>query len=191
MPEIHAVILAGGRSSRMGRDKALLPFGGYATLAEYQYRRLNRIFPQVLLSAKEDKFPFPAPLIPDTSDESSPMVALASILSTVKSEAVFILGVDLPFVDEAVIGKLLEAFALHPEAEAVIPVSPGGPEPLCALYTRRLLPRIEDSLRAGRHRLQDLFESGEILEIPFDNAEPFANLNRPEEYEEAIRRVGD
>jgi len=191
MPEIHAVILAGGRSRRMGRDKALLPFGGYETLAEYQYRRLSRIFPRVLLSAKEDKFPFQAPLIPDTSDESSPMVALASILSTVKSEAVFILGVDLPFVDEAVIGKLLEAFAHHPEAEAVIPVSPQGPEPLCALYARRLLPKIEASLRADMHRLQDLFESGEIIKILFDDAKAFANLNRPEEYEEAMRKVED
>jgi len=189
MPEIHAVILAGGRSSRMGRDKALLPFGGYDTLAEYQYRRLNRIFPRVLLSAKEDKFPFSAPLIPDTSDESSPMVALTSILSAMESEAVFILGVDLPFVDEAVIGKLLEAFALHPEAEAVIPLSPQGPEPLCALYTQRLLPRIEASLSVGEHRLQSLFKTGQILKIPFDDADTFANLNRPQEYEEAMRRV--
>ncbi|HFC03644.1 MAG TPA: molybdenum cofactor guanylyltransferase [Nitratifractor salsuginis] len=189
MPEIDAVILAGGRSRRMGRDKALLPFGGCETLSEYQYRRLHRIFPRVYLSAKEDKFPFRAPLIPDEAEESSPMIALAAILKHIGGEAAFILGVDLPFVDERIIQRLLQSFAGNPEAEAVIPVTPRGPEPLCAIYTRRLFPRIEASLGTGKHRLQSLFETGKILRVPFQDTTPFANLNRPEEYEKAMQRV--
>jgi len=53
-----AIIFAGGKSSRMGRDKALLPFGGYDTLTEYQYRRLSKIFNRVYISTKNDKFNF-------------------------------------------------------------------------------------------------------------------------------------
>ena len=189
MPEIQAVILAGGRSRRMGRDKALLPFGGYSTLAQYQYERLRKIFPKVSISTKIDKFPFRAPLILDQEEESSPMIALASILKTIEPEAVFILGVDLPFVDKSIIHSLLQSFADNPKAEAVVPVTPAGAEPLCTIYTRRLLPRIEDSLNLGEHRLQSLFETEKILRVPFKETTSFANLNRPEEYEKAVRRV--
>ena len=173
----------------MGRDKALLPFGGHSTLAQYQYERLREIFPKVSISTKTDKFPFRAPLIPDQAEESSPMIALASILKTIETEAVFILGVDLPFVDNAIIQKLLRAFAGHPEAEAVVPVTPAGTEPLCAIYTQAIRPKIETGIRAGNHRLQSLFEEGKTLWIPFEDTTPFANLNRPEEYEKAVRRV--
>ncbi len=189
MPEIQAVILAGGRSRRMGRDKALLPFGGYSTLAQYQYKRLREIFPKVSISTKIDKFPFHTPLILDQAEESSPMIALHSILKTIDTEAVFILGVDLPFVDKSIIHSLLQSFADNPEAEAVVPVTPAGTEPLCTVYTRRLLPRIEDSLNVGKHRLQSLFETGKILRVSFKETTPFTNLNRPEEYENAIRKV--
>ena len=189
MPEIDAVILAGGRSRRMGRDKALLPFGEYDTLAQYQYARLEKIFPRVSISAKEDKFPFPVPLIPDEAEDSSPMVALAAILKSIQGDAAFILGVDLPFVDQKIIQKLLETYTAHPEIDAVVPVTPAGAEPLSAVYTRRMLPRIETSLNAGEHRLQSLFETGQILRVPFEDTAPFANLNRPEEYEKAMQRV--
>jgi molybdopterin-guanine dinucleotide biosynthesis protein A len=189
MPEIEAVILAGGRSSRMGRDKALLPFGGSPTLAQYQYGRLIRLFPKVSISTKTDKFPFRAPLILDRAEESSPMIALATVLKTVASDAVFILGVDLPFVDEAVIQRLLQSFADNPEAEAVLPVTPTGAEPLCAIYSRRLLPGIEASIDQGNHRLQSLLEEKKTLRIPFEDPAPFANLNHPEEYEQAMMRM--
>ena len=117
------------------------------------------------------------------------MIALAAILKHIEGEAAFILGVDLPFVDERIIQRLLRSFAGNPEAEAMIPVTPRGPEPLCAVYTRRLFPRIEASLSAGEHRLQSLFETGRILRVPFEDTAPFANLNRPEEYEKAMLRV--
>ncbi|HGZ69822.1 MAG TPA: molybdenum cofactor guanylyltransferase, partial [Nitratifractor sp.] len=78
----NAVILAGGKSSRMGSDKALLPFGGYPTLAEYQYRRLSILFENVYISTKEDKFDFEAPLILDKEKSSSPLLAAASIFET-------------------------------------------------------------------------------------------------------------
>jgi molybdopterin-guanine dinucleotide biosynthesis protein A len=181
-----AVILAGGRSSRMGEDKALLPFGACSTLAEYQYRRLQAFFPRVWLSSKEDKFPFQAPIIEDKGAVHSPLVALRSLLTLIPAEAVFVLGVDLPFVDERIIETLKEEYARHPEAEAVIARSPRGLEPLCGVYTRALLPRIEAHLAAQNHKLQELLASEGILEVSFDSEEPFLNLNRPEEYRKAL-----
>lgn len=63
------VILAGGKSSRMGRDKTLLPFGGFATLAHYGAHKFERIFERVFVSSKFDKFNPPLPLIKDANPE--------------------------------------------------------------------------------------------------------------------------
>jgi molybdopterin-guanine dinucleotide biosynthesis protein A len=191
MPTLDdAVILAGGRSRRMGEDKALLPFGGCSTLAEYQYRRLSRLFPRVWLSAKGAKFPLQAPVIEDQHDTHSPLVALQSLLRGIPAEAAFVLGVDLPFVDEEVIGLLRRDYEASSGAEAVIARSPRGLEPLCGIYTRALLPRIEAHLCAGNHRLQDLLADALIVETLFADEGPFLNLNRPEEYRQALKRLG-
>ncbi|WP_315509335.1 molybdenum cofactor guanylyltransferase [Campylobacter showae] len=63
------VILAGGKSSRMGRDKTLLPFGGFATLTHYGAHKFGRIFERVFVSSKFDKFDPPLPLIKDADAE--------------------------------------------------------------------------------------------------------------------------
>ncbi|MFC2429373.1 MAG: molybdenum cofactor guanylyltransferase [Campylobacter sp.] len=63
------VILAGGKSSRMGRDKTLLPFGGFATLTHYGAHKFGRIFERVFVSSKFDKFNPPLPLVKDVSPE--------------------------------------------------------------------------------------------------------------------------
>ena len=185
MSKLEAVILAGGRSSRMGRDKALLPFGGYTSLAEYQYRSLLPLFARVSISAKSDKFPFDAPLILDQGEESSPMVALASILRAVESEGVFLLGVDMPFVTDEVVRKILRAFEEEPDSQVYVAQNPRGTEPLCAIYRKDLLPRAEELLHKGRHRLQDLLERSLVCRVDFDNAEAFVNLNTPQEYDAA------
>ncbi len=185
-PEREAVIFAGGKSSRMGQDKALLPFGGYSTLAEYQYRRLLPLFDRVSLSAKGDKFPFDAPRIYDQdSDTSSPMVALASVLEQAQHEVVFVLSVDMPFVDTPLIERLYSAHADHPDARIVLAASPQGTEPLCALYRRDLLPQITALLERGEHRMRALLKETATMKVPCDREKVFTNLNTPEEYRAA------
>ena len=182
-PEREAVIFAGGKSSRMGRDKALLPFGGYETLTEYQYRRLLPLFDRVSLSAKGDKFPFDAPRIYDRdTDTSSPMVALASVLEQAEHDVVFVLSVDMPFVDSPLIDRLYAAHAERPDARIILTTSPQGAEPLCALYHRDLLPQIIARLERGEHRMQALLHATTTLDVPCDREKVFTNLNTPEDY---------
>ncbi len=186
----EAVIFAGGKSSRMGKDKSLLPFGGYTTLAEYQYRRLLPLFEQVWLSAKEDKFPFEAPVIPDRYEGSSPIVALVSVLETIRSDWVFVLSVDMPQVDAALIDRLYLTRQTEPKARAIVASSFMGPEPLCALYHRDLLPTALKQLDEGNHRMRSLIATLPSVELFCPRDEIFANLNTPEEYTRLLDAKG-
>jgi len=181
----HAVIFAGGKSSRMGEDKALLPFGDYTTLTEFQLDKLNTMFDKVYISAKENKFDFDCMMIEDNYTENSPLVGIISIFETLKVEEVFILSVDAPFVNKETIEKLLE----HNQSilDVIVAQSPGGLQPLCGLYKRSILPLAHVQLEKGNHRLRDLLNLANTLFVKFDEDTPFTNLNHPDEYQKALR----
>jgi molybdopterin-guanine dinucleotide biosynthesis protein A len=183
---VPAVIFSGGKSSRMGEDKSLLPFAGYGSLAQYQYERLLKLFETVYLSAKEEKFSFAAPVILDKDTGSSPLVGLVSAFETLPAEALFILSVDAPFVDETVIARLVTATA---EADAVIAHTPQGTQPLCGLYRRSILPLAKAHLDQGMHRMNHLLRQARTTYVSFEEEAPFLNLNHPSEYEEALQRL--
>lgn len=181
-----AVIFAGGKSSRMGEDKALLPFANYPTLTQFQQDKLNTLFDKVYISAKENKFDFDCMVIQDNYTENSPLVGLISVFETLKAEEVFILSVDAPFVNKETIEKLLE----HHESsfDVIVAQSPSGVQPLCGLYKRSILPLAYMQLKKGNHRLGDLLRLANTLFVKFDEDAPFTNLNRPEEYQQALKR---
>ena len=181
----YAVIFAGGKSSRMGEDKALLPFGDYPTLTEFQQAKLSTFFDKVYISAKENKFDFDCMVIEDNYTENSPLVGLISIFETLKVEEVFILSVDAPFVNKETIQKLLE----HNEStlDVIVAQSPSGVQPLCGLYRKSILPLAYAQLEKDNHRLGDLLRLANTLFVQFNEDEPFTNLNHPEEYQQALK----
>ena len=178
--------MAGGKSSRMEQDKALLPFGNYNSLAQYQYERLSKYFDNIYISSKSNKFDFDIDIIEDKYNNSSPLVALISIFETLKIEEVFILSVDAPFISQQTIEKL------YKEAEdknsVIVAKSNNGIEPLCGIYRRSILDNAKKFLNEENHRLQALLKSVDTQEVSID-ANEFMNLNYPFEYEEAKRRL--
>ncbi len=183
MHNLPAVIFAGGKSTRMGTDKALLPFGEYPTLSEFQYHKLTLLFSEVYLSAKTDKFNFHAQVIKDKEEESSPLVALISIFETLDEKEVFILSVDTPLVDKIVIETLLQEGQSSPQADAIIAQSPSGLQPLCGIYRRSILPLAKKHLAEHNHRLTDLLEAAQLSLVRFEEHEPFTNVNTQEQYQ--------
>lgn len=181
-----AIIFAGGKSSRMGKDKALLPFGSYTTLAEFQYAKLSILFQEVYISAKTNKFHFACNVIEDTQEESSPLVGIVSIFETLNVEEVFILSVDVPFVEKNIIEKILN----HAQTsnDAIVAQSPSGIQPLCGLYRKSILPFARRQLENHNHKLHDLLSMADTLFVPFDEDESFTNLNHPQEYQKALKR---
>ena len=178
-----AVIFAGGKSSRMGRDKALLPFGDASSMAAFQYNKLRSLFDTVYLSAKTDKFDFDAPLIIDRYPQSSPMVALASLFETLKVDAVLILSVDMLMIDGSDIKKMCEHYRKNqPKPDILIAQSPRGIEPLFGIYRSTILPSAQRLLAQDTHRMRALLEHVNTEVLTFEKDENFANINTPEEY---------
>jgi len=173
----------------MGRDKALLPFGGQATLAEYQIRRLSPLFNSIYISAKADKFPFDVPLIEDISldEEYAPIFGLLSVLTKLESDF-FALSVDAPFVDEKVFGKLFDLYCSE-KADLFIVRSPSGSHPMCGIYTQRMVSPLKKAIEAGEHKLNRLLAQVETRYVDFDDETLFYNMNRPAEYEKALKMI--
>ena len=184
MSEIPCVLFAGGKSSRMGEDKALLPFGGYTTLSEYQYRRLQKIFQKIYISTKNpDKFPFDADFIVDESDVFAPTAGFVSIYRQLEAERFFVLGVDMPFVDEHIISALIEADS--DAVDATLAVVANEMEALCGIYHRSLQSAFEKMLQEDKHKLRRLLEEADTQRVTFTDKIAFLNLNRPHEYQKA------
>ncbi len=181
----NAVILAGGKSSRMGQDKALLPFGGYETVTEYQYRRLSTIFEKVFISTKEDKFTFAAPLIYDASNDSSPLQALAAIFKEIK-EPFFLLSVDLPLLDVAYIKELIKLYTKEPQFSGYFFKSSNGIEPTAGIYTAKYEKSVLEQLANNNHKLQDLLQKEPFTTLSISDPKSFLNMNNPKEYQKAI-----
>ena len=180
------IIMAGGKSSRMKQDKALLPFGGYNSLAEYHYERFKASFSNVYISAKENKFNFSVEIIEDCYCDSSPLVSLISIFETLKDvDEVLVLSVDSPFVTKEHFQTLFNR--AEKEKDIIVAESPMGIEPLCAIYRRGILLVAKEMLKKNQHRLKTLLERAKTQKVPFLDEKPFMNLNYPLDYELAKR----
>jgi len=185
--DIPAILFAGGKSSRMGKDKALLPFAGYATLSEFQYERLGRLFKEVYISSKENKFDFKAKIIPDRYEASSPLVGIVSVFETLDADEIFILSVDAPFVNEEVISELLKNTEGH---DAIIAKTESGRQPLCGIYKRSVLELALKNLKENAHRIGNILNEIDTKFVFFEDDTAFINLNHPHEYEEALKSLG-
>ena len=184
MSGIPCILFAGGKSSRMGEDKALLPFGGYDTLSEYQYKRLQKIFPEVYISTKDpDKFPFKADFIVDKSDIFAPTAGFVAVYEALKDKRFFVLGVDMPFVDENIISVLLKSD--NKTSDATLALSYNGVESLCGIYNHSLEPYFKSMLQKGEHKLRKMLDKVNTNLVPFKEQKAFFNLNKPSEYQKA------
>ncbi len=182
-----AIVFAGGKSTRMKEDKALLPFGKYDTLAAFQYAKLQTLFTDVYLSTKEKKFDFEANLIQDCYETYSPLVGLLSVFETLDAQEIFVLSVDAPFVDTDIIRDIMTIDI--EKYDAIIAKSPYGIEPLCGRYKRSILPLLQKQYQAQNHRLHTLLHTAKTYMLDFTDTMAFTNLNHPNEYKEALKRL--
>jgi len=188
MYDIPCVILSGGKSSRMGEDKSLLPFNEYDTLIEYQYKKLSKLFKKVYISSKTDKFNFlnnsSNIILDNTKDISSPMVALDSIFEKLIFDKVFIITVDVPYVEFSTIKMIIEN---GNNCSITIAKDKNRVHNLCGLFSRNILFDIKKLLKKDIHKINYLIKNcSSYHELEFLNENQFINLNTIEDYNNAI-----
>ena len=140
-----AIILAGGDSRRMGRDKAKLPFAG-KTLMQTVVATMQQLFPVTLVSVRQIRPEIFLPQVCDTQDNGGPLTGLVTALCTINTPWAFVVGCDMPFVLPA----LIEQLAAHrAQQQAIIPVVHGQLQPLAAFYSTGCIPVMRASLALG------------------------------------------
>jgi molybdopterin-guanine dinucleotide biosynthesis protein A len=178
-----AILLAGGVSRRMGRDKALLPWAGRPLIAHIA-DRLRRCCDELLISANDPaRYGFlGAPVVADRQPGEGPLMGLASCLAAARHDRNLLLGCDMPHPPLPLLRRML---AGADGVDAVVPrTRDGRPEPLCAVYRRSCLPAATRLLAAGRRRMTDLLDAVRVRWVDTDT--PPANLNTPADYQAAL-----
>ena len=181
-PRRAALILAGGRSSRMGRDKVNLRLHGETLLerAVRFWRESGRVDAVYVAVGRADHIPtLPEGAIPvvDLVDARGPIGGLHAAFHTTGAELLWISGVDMPFLTA-------DAILPEPEGDALIYRHNGRPEPLLGVYRRTVLPVMEEMLSAGEGKLRVLLDR---VDTHYVDATPelegvFRNVNTPKEY---------
>jgi molybdopterin-guanine dinucleotide biosynthesis protein A len=187
---VHAAgfVLAGGRSSRMGQEKALLTLGG-ERLVERGIRKLKEICAEVAIAGGTEELARFGRVIRDKSPGCGPLGGIVSALEQSSFAWNLFLPVDAPFLPVSALKALLVMAGGSPSVCVMARVE-GLTQPLCAVYSRRALGVLQEELAAGRWKVTSAIEAaGPVKFMDFENARWFANLNTPEEFAEAERHV--
>jgi molybdopterin-guanine dinucleotide biosynthesis protein A len=169
-PSLLGAILAGGESSRFGSLKALSPLGG-RPMAAWGVRALRSHFERVVVisNTPETGVTLELPSRGDLQPGMGPLGGLETALAWAEEEGLdgaFLLGCDLPLVDDHVLARILEqGFRGRP---ILVPESSGplGLEPLCAAYTVDCLGPVRELLKAGRRSMMGLLETVGFSPVP-------------------------
>lgn len=194
---VTGVLLAGGRSRRMGRDKRLLELGGI-TLFARPLSVLDGLFPEVLI-AVADALPEGVAVghrvVTDLIPNCAALGGLYTGLSVAAHQRVFVAACDMPLLSAPVIRAMVER---DPQADVVMASLPQGLQPMHAVYSKRCLPHLEAMARAGNLKLQDMAQQeglvirivpGEELRGLDAHALSFLNINTPADLELARKLI--
>ncbi|MEX2317906.1 MAG: molybdenum cofactor guanylyltransferase [Pirellulales bacterium] len=195
------LILCGGRSSRMGRDKALLPFGPDEVLLQRVARLLSEAVPheQIVCVAASGRQlpPLPAGVqtVADPIPDGGPLVALAAGLATIadRAEAIFVTGCDAPFLSPRLVARM---FDLLQDASAAAPHDGERWHPLAGVYRTAILPAAKSLLESGERSVVALLEKCSARRVAADeirDSDPqlqsLITCNTPGDYRDALQRA--
>jgi molybdopterin-guanine dinucleotide biosynthesis protein A len=178
-------VLAGGGSTRMGRNKALLPFRGM-TLVEHVAGIVREAAGSVTLIGDPVQLAhLGLPVVPDKLPGSGPASGIYTALTMTSSDWNLIAGCDMPAITCGILRGLLRRASLTTNPiDCVAAAGPDGePEPLCAVYHRRCLPAVARAIRENRLKMKHLLAEIATESTPVDPA-AVANVNTPAEWAE-------
>ncbi len=184
-------ILAGGKSSRMGKNKALLKFEN-STVIERTIKEL-RVYPEILISAavRGEYERFGLPVVYDENSDTGPIEGIRRVLTEAENEYVFICAADMPFVKKELVDFIAQFICS--DYDCYVITDEEHMQPLCAVYSKAVLPVIDSLIAQGKYRLREIFRACPTKYIPLEYSrfekKVVKNINTKEEYFEAIKPV--
>ena len=186
---VRGLILAGGSSSRMHRDKAALRYGGKSQL-DRVFELAQRHLADVFVSVRADQIAEPTraqhPMILDSIEGTGPIVGIRSALAEFPGDACLVIACDLPFLSDAALSQLLRERDASVLATAYRSAHDGLPEPLCAIWEPAAAAALA-AYQAGGATCPRKFlirHPARLLEP--EDSRALDNVNTPEEYTEAL-----
>jgi molybdenum cofactor guanylyltransferase len=196
-PRATGIVLAGGRSSRMGQDKAALAFEG-RTLLQRTVDALSGVADEIVIvrapGGRLQPVESAARLVAveDPVEGEGPLVGIAAGLAAATAPAALLVAVDMPLLRPALLRLLLRC--LDAEHRWIVPVEDGRPHPLCSAIATDALPVVRAHLEAGDRAPMALAQDLGCYRMPREewavadrDGRSFVNVNTPEELEEAAR----
>jgi molybdenum cofactor guanylyltransferase len=188
-----AIILAGGKSERMGQDKALLTFEGMTLLEHCVANVLSLVEEVVVVADTPGKYTLSCGrVIADSFPDCGPVGGIVTGLTVLGRGAHIVLACDMPMVQPSVLQLLLKS--MNVEWDAFVPEVGGQLEPLCAIYRHSAAPKLLRYLETGERSARKAMKSLDVKRIGegvLRRADPslvsFTNVNTPEEWEHARR----
>jgi molybdopterin-guanine dinucleotide biosynthesis protein A len=191
--QLSGFVLAGGKSTRMGQDKAALTLNG-RTLLEHALAALHGVCRDVSILGRHDLYGSLAPVYEDIFPGCGPLGGIHAALSNSQTQFNLIIAVDTPFLVPEFLSYLAER-AITSAAVVTTPEIDGYTQPLCTVYSLDFLTIAERALRLGNYKIVPLFPAGRTLVIKQSElrrfafaADMFENLNTPEDLARARRR---
>lgn len=190
MAGMVGVILVGGKSRRYGRNKALELFQG-ERLIDRRVRTIRALFPEVLVITNEPELylHLDVAVVRDVIPEKGPLGGIYTGLVFAQGEKVFVTACDMPFVQPALIRRMVQLAA---DYDVVVPQKAEGLEPLHAIYSPRCLPQIKTMLDGGELQVISFFPAVKVYRISSDEIgqlDPeglsFFNINTPDDMHKA------
>ena len=182
-------VLAGGASSRMGRNKAFLMLGG-RMFVQIVTAAVLETAGNVTIVGRPDMYRHLGfPVIPDVRPNAGPLAGIETALRHTTTDWNLIVACDMPRVTAVALHCVLDEALAHPDAGCVLPQSAEGfVEPLCAVYNRRILPEISRALLSGIHKVTDALPPSTVHCFRMTGEAAFQNINTPEELRLATER---
>lgn len=173
-----AVILAGGKSSRFGRDKVLETING-VTLIEILIRKLQKLNFKIYISGSREKYgQWGLPVIEDENPYAGPLCALKSIWKKIRGDRILLLGADMPFVTEK---KIEEMWQKSREVDITLLKDQKGPSPLPGVYSRKTEKFIKKIISEGKRDLKSMWKVGLRLDTIACEQKLLTNINFPDD----------
>ena len=188
---LYGLLLAGGSSTRMQRDKAALEFHGRPQL-DWAYellgRHCERVFVSVRADQRVDAVRRGYPQIVDAHAGRGPIAGIAAAQAAHPQAAWLVLACDLPFVDDEVLARLVGAREAKQAITAYRSTHDGLPEPLCAVFEPESAAAVREAIAAGRNCPRKLVITSGVPLLEQAIA-ALGNVNTPEEFAAAHRQI--